>query len=1584
MPLPSAISEQLAIYQDLNPSVERSEYAETKEIWAEGSGQTGQELTAADQLTSFGTKTALAYGAYKFAPSGLNAVNQLTNQTRFQKWALSGDVQINSIADVFKIRTGKEAMKTIRSHLFKNFKETINITYDGDVNNYWYSGLKKLEQRGLGTELSIFDNVVKLFTKATYLSDVLSYSVKREGKSVLNVGMDSLGATNRTRTLDLYSKQLGMDRKRLDLIDHLVFEDGNVFEGVLDIYGKVNVKSEAKALNAKKARLVDKGMLSEAMLTIIDPFLGMKDPHTGGTYAEKIGGSEGFVLFSNEEIDKDLGNLIDRFDVFKAYAKRKNLSPKGNLRRYANDALMVESYSTMAVTRTSRLVTEMYNEVGSFFEYMFPQAKKSVYGFLSKNKLIPKVQHGHGMAMLSRYTAGASKIAVGLAAINQLGWNMQHGGAIASISSGAIQAAGLAYIGGLLGKKSKKSGLGAAIGGGLGVAGMMGLGPFAGGPVPGVANVIARGNEIRSYVGEATGMNAWRRKVEEVMPGSTGVISSLGIGTLGAVGYVSATRFLNKDVVVESRHRAEYLRAKFGETKGDIRLEQITDRVRDDRGKIQKLRENFLKSKPRLSDSARVTEEATLEQEIRNVRQLNTNKLSAKQVDRIENEIAGYGKSLSEERGKLANLIGKTADDSNFTQLSETLTDFSHEASRQKILKTESSPLKRMLLAIGEAPRLKATLYAATLGAAAWMVGTGGLGTKERPSELRELNQGRRLEAVRRGQKWEMGQTGYAGDDILYYRPTLTARLSSGATQAGASGNRGALEEMFLKNFTYQLERENYWKRPAPITGAAFDQVPFIYPIIQPLTDLIKAPKIMHLGEWSRASKGGDKIEYLERSTGLEELPDQSLGGISMPAPASPYSPGRVFGKMWQEVSSVAGLVGYYGKTAKRILTGTAGFGDQRAELESFSENMDLDSQFYDLQGGGSFLSVPFTSEVIRRFLHENDVEQYNPIKNTMPSWMPESFQYGNQYTSLRYGEGEYRMPGEGYEALHPELKGINPEYYPLLHKLNIMADIAPYSPQYKSLERQADIMQMEGDMTSEEIGFLERRKQMVSNKTNKRDYSSYEFKPSTYDTFSGSIASVDPGSMTFTMSGYGGRFGVAGISNDSPALISEFNLSIKEAAKLKRENSQAFASNIKVGDSVTVDVAANIGKAVDASGVIKASIRNNGFNINKEIRSEGQFAEDNSQIKNYAMTNYVERLVGGGWEALTHAANSLAQPVEHLMMFGAAPINKLLPFRDALEDYEAREVYGTEMKGWESPITGWIAPALKTAIHNWTGLDFESPGLAKKRETEEYFDKLKYLKYNQLSEAATKQGNDLLAKQYATVASRTNIGGTGYVSQDRLANVLGGREAMFAQGFANELNPVRQGDILAALPGHKRRLLEGFYLNQDLEAINRAASAGSMSTYGMDYAADLSERKETEGFDIKSSSGLGEARVNEVSQFFRHKSLPKVDWIGFNPAVDLEDVKLKYIQSEGMDYHDFGIYPSRASYMPRKPYISEKDVQDINNFAYSNPIVGMADVAKVHGGYGMHSYNIQGPSRDQSFINFTSNQTVDINPFES
>ena len=62
---------------------------------------------------------------------------------------------------------------------------------------------------------------------------------------------------------------------------------------------------------------------------------------------------------------------------------------------------------------------------------------------------------------------------------------------------------------------------------------------------------------------------------------------------------------------------------------------------------------------------------------------------------------------------------------------------------------------------------------------------------------------------------------------------------------------------------------------------------------------------------------------------------------------------------------------------------------------------------------------------------------------------------------------------------------------------------------------------------------------------------------------------------------------------------------------------------------------------------------------------------------------------------------------------------------------------------------------------------------------------------------------------------------------------------------------------------------------------------------------------------------------------FFRTHKLPGVFWSGWTPQVDLEKVKIKTIENEGMLLSDFGIYDSQAN---EPSTIMAPEIDDIHN----------------------------------------------------
>jgi hypothetical protein len=121
-----------------------------------------------------------------------------------------------------------------------------------------------------------------------------------------------------------------------------------------------------------------------------------------------------------------------------------------------------------------------------------------------------------------------------------------------------------------------------------------------------------------------------------------------------------------------------------------------------------------------------------------------------------------------------------------------------------------------------------------------------------------------------------------------------------------------------------------------------------------------------------------------------------------------------------------------------------------------------LTRQYYERNLGAGMFVSPETengivgySEPLRRFIqHEGFTPQVNEIENDMPSWIPGedhliNFRKGDPY--VKVDEGYARLPGAGYEALHPELEGLNPEDYPH-HQAEHPGRRVPYSREYNRI----------------------------------------------------------------------------------------------------------------------------------------------------------------------------------------------------------------------------------------------------------------------------------------------------------------------------------------------------------------------------------------------------------------------------------------------------------------------------------------------------------------------------------------------------
>lgn len=327
--------------------------------------------------------------------------------------------------------------------------------------------------------------------------------------------------------------------------------------------------------------------------------------------------------------------------------------------------------------------------------------------------------------------------------------------------------------------------------------------------------------------------------------------------------------------------------------------------------------------------------------------------------------------------------------------------------------------------------------------------------------------------------------------------------------------------------------------------------------------------------------------------------------------------------------------------------------GDQgrKVRLENADKMASFKTGFWDANVGGLGGGV---MEIARRFFPHDDHNwtDINPIRNTMPDWMPERFQIGDPYRKV--SKGEMRLPGAGYESIH-KLRPDQYGKYGALDRMRILGDIAPWSDEYKIWR---DIAK-ETVTDSEGKKEIEAIKKRVSKQSRSHEFFNYNYLGSPTEIASHTIESIDGTSITTTS---GKSFNIAGVTLAKGADLSRYlgaGMTI-QAEYLKKEKNYSS---------------------------ISAAIYVDGESINQRLISSGEATEkeNGGVMDTKALTGHFGQLYGAAMEAVAHAPI----PFVH---------NKLMRVDTALESYKNERVYGTPYSTWAHPIKGFIEPSFHKA----------------------------------------------------------------------------------------------------------------------------------------------------------------------------------------------------------------------------------------------------------------------------------------------
>ena len=654
-------------------------------------------------------------------------------------------------------------------------------------------------------------------------------------------------------------------------------------------------------------------------------------------------------------------------------------------------------------------------------------------------------------------------------------------------------------------------------------------------------------------------------------------------------------------------------------------------------------------------------------------------------------------------------------------------------------------------------------------------------------------------------------------------------------------------------------------------------------------------------------------------------------------------------------------------------------FGKPDMVLQSSSRAYGYERRFWDQQMGG--LGGDF-SEAMRRFLphRQRDVQEYNPMQNNMPDWLPsnldyfQDFQHGNPYLAVPFGES--MLPGEGYESineLHPDAYFGR---YGAIDRMRILANAAPWSEQYKYYSRVVSQMHAKGLYTEDEYRLAQRARDEARLKKQKYRFYGYKFKDNEIDRDTVTIdRMIDPFTFT-TVERPGEVFRLAGISG------------------LKSPNTEAGAEvnalasqYLQAGQQVTVGVSRDpVGRVRrDTLGTTRAVVWSNGVKVNKALLdAKGVKADYDSTdpASIHALYNPLERTIGSAWESIAHLDN----PIN----------NKFLQVRSPLEMYERNFVYGKEFQSWDHPISDWLVPTINKMSKNnplvatGTGALLGSMFVKSKhgkvigaavggtvglagtggrvlneaigriadplytwipaeerriREVEEYFDMLKYVKFKGLYERAARAAYKYEGLDVDRLLDQMENGTAGNKSEVRrlqkikrmiklsMGDTVVSQEDAKARLEAinqrlNELTGLKEGIMLGPIATQAiqykqqyEQTLAGADPNGDLANILAALPKRDRAFFQEFMNAKPEEREKILRLVPKNQRRFYQAKwgmkvdrqQNPLGYFLTH-NLPGASWHGWEPDADLDEIKLKFINQEGMDLDRFGAWESEMS----------------------------------------------------------------------
>ena len=273
-------------------------------------------------------------------------------------------------------------------------------------------------------------------------------------------------------------------------------------------------------------------------------------------------------------------------------------------------------------------------------------------------------------------------------------------------------------------------------------------------------------------------------------------------------------------------------------------------------------------------------------------------------------------------------------------------------------------------------------------------------------------------------------------------------------------------------------------------------------------------------------------------------------------------------------------------------------------------------------------------------------------------------------------------------------------------------------------------------------------------------------------------------------------------------------------------------------------------------------------------------------------------------WEGLSSVAQG---PHETLtpVRFGS----KFIHDRTATEDYKKNMIFGNDIALWTRPVDHFLAASAHETLGALEDETSIPESVDRQRAIDQYFDRLEFYKQRQLYKKARDDGDTSTQREVKAKMESTKVGAEATKlnsKQDLFAayRSMSSREKEYFQNFAQTTDPEKQEEILGMVSQDEAKIYRTIWENNErMEQIDSEEEMAAFITDDTKEYEENMDKAEAESVEFMSST-LG---------------MPDVDFSGWDPRIEIKDVKLRFLQLAREEVRDYGYWANDELEMLRK-----------------------------------------------------------------